>query len=782
MNQESSTTSRATHPGIFGTVNPQKILILILSNWFVYLIALIVAGGAGILYLKHRIPTYDVTTNILIEEEDQMPGADLLEGFAVRPGVQNLDNQIFIVTSYSLVREVLEQLPFEIDVFRKGLFSKASYFPMSPVRVEPGPEGLPYNVEFVFKHMEGDTFHIASRTRGAPELDTTINFGQRLRYGNGSFTIYPQLELADTYQKGDKLYIKFRDNEMLTTEYLKRLEVDLAARDGSIIILTLRGTNRIKDIVFLNKLSEIYINKNLEKKNTEAERIIAFIDDQLVDVKESLTITENQLQQFRSQNRIMDVSAQAQQIIDQALLLENERAQLNMKQEYYDYLDRYLSAEENDEVPLSPAAMGIEDPMLTIQMQELSGLQAEYFSGGVGDLNPMQNVLELRIRNTKQSLKETLSSIIRANEIAIAENEQQTEKVNGLASSLPEKERQLLGFERRFNLNNVLYTFLLQARADAQIQSASNTADNELIDPARASEIVAPLWPIVFMFAFALALGLPTLIIILTNVFQNKIATEDDLHFVKDVPVLGHFPHSRLSYNTVVLTEPNSVVAESFRSLRTRLEFLTRDVACPLLVISSSMPGEGKSFAAINLASAYSLAGKKTLLVGFDLRKPTVSKSFELKNKEGITSYLIGKKKLDQVIHKTDFENLSVLPSGPIPPNPGELSSSPKVLEMFETLKTKYDFIIVDSAPVGVVSDIYPIAETAEAVLIMVRHNHTKKNVLSAAIAELKVHGLHGLGLLLNDIRSRGGNYRYNYKYKYDYKTKPSRFGFIKRS
>jgi len=188
------------------------------------------------------------------------------------------------------------------------------------------------------------------------------------------------------------------------------------------------------------------------------------------------------------------------------------------------------------------------------------------------------------------------------------------------------------------------------------------------------------------------------------------------------------------------------------------------------------MPGEGKTFAAINLASAYSMAGKKTLLIGFDLRKPTVSKNFEIKDEDlGVTSYLIGKKTLKEVIHRTDFENLYVLPSGPIPPNPGEMASSTKALGMFETLKNQYDLIIVDSAPLGVVSDIYPIAKMADTVLIMVRHGHTKKNVLASTLSELQVNGVDGFSLLLNDISARPGSYRYSYKYKYDYDTKSSR-------
>jgi capsular exopolysaccharide synthesis family protein len=199
------------------------------------------------------------------------------------------------------------------------------------------------------------------------------------------------------------------------------------------------------------------------------------------------------------------------------------------------------------------------------------------------------------------------------------------------------------------------------------------------------------------------------------------------------------------------------------------------EASCPMLVISSSMPGEGKSFAAINLASAYSLAGKKTLLVGYDLRKPTIANNFELKDDVGITSYLIGKKSLKEVIHDTDFENLYVLPSGPIPPNPGELVNSSKAMEMFNLLKMQFEYIIVDSAPIGVVADIYPLVKKADSVLLLVRHGHTKKNVLSATIAELQDSGIEGFSLLLNDIKSKGGSYRYAYKYKYDYESKGKR-------
>jgi capsular exopolysaccharide synthesis family protein len=781
MNQaDMNTTTKLNNSGGSNFLNTKKVFMMMLRNWYFYLIGLVLAGAGAYLFLKHKIPSFSVETMILIGQDDPAPGQDMLEGFSLRPGVQNLDNQITIVASYSVIRKAVEELPFEVDVYRKGLMSEASYYPMSPLRIEAGTEGWPFNSEFVFKYDENDRFHLKSNSKSGPGLDTLMSFGQTVRYQGGSFIIKPQPELEDIYKSGDRIYIRFYDKEHLTERYMKRLMVENTSRDGSILKLSLEGTNKVKDVIFLNKLTEVYIYDNLDKKNFEAKRIIEFIDAQLVDVTDSLLLTENQLQDFRSRNRIMDVSAQAQQIIDQAVLLENARAQLTLEGNYYKYLENYLSSEDNEKAPVAPASMGIEDPLLANLLQELAALQAEYFSNAVGDRNPLQAQLELRIKNTKQSIAQTLSGHRLANTMAMEENQRQLNKVNAEASGLPIKERQLLGFERKFNLNNVLYTFLLTRRAEAQIQSASNAPDNELIDKARARAQVAPNQMLVILIALTLALGIPTMTIIFKELMHNRITNEEDLKMVTNLPVVANFPHSRLSYNTVVLTEPSSKISEAFRSLRTHMGFFTQDIECPMILVTSSVSGEGKTFAAINLASAYSLTGKSVVLIGFDLRRPSLSKSFKLDGEWGITSYLIGKKTIDEVIYKTDYDNLHIIPSGPIPPNPGELSGLEKVKEMVKYLKGKYDYIIIDSPPIGVVSDIYTIASVADAILMMVRHDYTKKNVLASTLVEMQTIGIKSPSILVNDVKSRGQSYRYAYKYKYDYSQTDSKKSIAK--
>lgn len=778
MKQVSSNPAGVNHTGSVDALRLRRALLLMLRNWYYYFAAIILFGGGAYFYLKHTFPLYSAQAFVLIEEEDNSPTQDILEGFSMRPGVQNLENQILVLQSYSTIRKAIDELPFETDVYRKGFLSQSSYYPLSPLKIETGSRGLPTEIEFTFQYVGDDTFELSTSSKSGIELDTLLPFGKEFVMDQGSFTVFPVLELADAYMTGEKIYFQFYDKEKLAEDYSRLLLVENATRDGSILRLSIDVTNRSKGLVFLDKVTDVFIEDNLEKKNLEAERIINFIEEQVGDVQDDLILTENRLQEFRSTNRIMDVSAQTQQIIDQAVVLETEKARLSLERDYYVYLDEYLSEENNENRPVAPAAMGLEDPNLTNLISEYSGLQAEYFSSGVGERNPLQGQLEMRIRNTKQSIKETLSGIMLANEMARDNNENSIDLLNERASQLPAKEQQLLGFEREFNLNNVLYTFLLERRAEAQIQKASNAPDHEMVDRARLAGLVSPIPGNVYIIALSLALILPTLILLIfSSVFQNVITCEEDVNLITRLPVIAQFPHSRLNYYTIVLTDPASTISEAFRSLRNRMEFFTKDLKSPIILVSSSIPSEGKTFAATNLASVYSLAGVRTLLVGFDLRRPTLAKGFALDEKSGITEYLIGKKDLNEIVHKTSYPNLDVIPSGPIPPNPGELSSSVKARDMFVELRKKYDCIIVDSAPVGVVSDIFNVASIADAMLVVVRHGYTRKNALSTTLTEIESYGIKGLSILINDVKLSGNSYRYAYKYKYDYKSnKPQKY------
>lgn len=781
--QQSNFSNQSNKSDIFSL---KRIIYIVFNNWYIFFVAALISGALAYLYNRYTMSTYRVNTNILIEEGNNSSVSEtdrMLQGFGLRPGAQNLDNQMLILSSFTLVKRAIGELPFELDFYRKGFRKTASYYPVKPLLVIPDTDKtIPYNVEFSLKPLSKTKYSIEASKNSIFELDTIGTFGEKLSINKGSITLYSLPAMWDLISLTDKkllnsrqkIFFVFRDQESLTERYRRRVRVQTASRDGTILNISLEGTNKEKNRVFLDKLTEVFLATSLEKKNFEAMRIIDFIDEQLVDVTDSLMIAENRLQEFRSRNRVMDISAQGQQIIQQAVELEDDRANLMLESNYYDYLTRYLSKENTQEVPIAPATMGIADPLLASMMQELADAQAEYLSGGVGEKNPFQGQLQLRIRNTKQSLRETLQGIIEANKMALDENQAQIRTLNARASGLPVTERKLLGIERQFQLNNVLYTFLLQRKSEAQIQKASNKSDNELIDPARADRFpVAPNKRMIYLFALLAGLGIPFLTLLLADTLNDKIASEDELKTITGLPIAGHIPHSKLNYQTVVLNEPQSPVAEAYRSLRTRMQFFTRETPNPIILVTSSIPEEGKTFSAVNLASAYSLAEKKTVLVGFDLRKPKLSPDFGIPNGKGLSTFLIGKDKLEDVIHTTNYPNLDIIPSGPIPPNPAELSDSKKTLDLFKILKKKYDFVIVDTAPVGVVSDGFSLASVADANVIMVRDGKTMRRSLESTLADLRANGITRLSLLINDFKASKGSYKYSYNNRYgDYHEK----------
>lgn len=374
----------------------------------------------------------------------------------------------------------------------------------------------------------------------------------------------------------------------------------------------------------------------------------------------------------------------------------------------------------------------------------------------------------IRVRNTKEALKETLNGVRRANNLAREENLTQIRNINSQATALPMTERQLLGIERKFKLNDELYTFLLERRAVAQIQKASNLPDNELIDTAKSDIIpIKPKKAYVYLFALVAGLTIPLVWITLADVFNFKVKDLEDISAITDIPVTGLIPHSLNKSKNLVLESESSLVGEAFRSLRSKMQFLTKDTRTPVIMVSSSISDEGKTFTTINLASVYCLTGKKTVIVGCDLRKPNLSADFDIENEIGISTWLIGKDSLNDIIKQTPYSNLYIIPSGPVPPNPSELISLPKTAELINLLKEKFDCIIIDSSPVGTVSDAVHLIPQVDTVLLVVRQNRTPKSLLVNTLTELKFSDIKNISIVFNDITKKYNYYGYGNISKY---------------
>lgn len=758
-----------------GVINLRKLFLKLLSYWHVFVLAIMVTLVCAWLYNKYTQTKYRIACTLLIEEDKNgsiaQANDDLLQGFGLRPSMQNLDYQLFLLSSWSLIGKTLDSLNFGTEYYWQGLLRKVDLYPNQPIIVIQDSVGtLPFDIEFRVTYLGNNNFMLNAESNRSYSLNKLASFGDKIELKNGSIQILCNNYewLTDSLKKD--IYFIIHSPAKLQEYYKKHLKVEPATREAkaNIVTLSLEGYNKEKDIDFLDKLAAIFLNYNLEKKNKEANRTIEFIDKQLVGVTDSLAITEENLQKFRSKKMVMNLSAQGQVIIDQAMKLENEKARLAIEYDYYLYLAQYLSKDNIGEVPIAPATIGITDPGLTKLVMDLAEVQGQYYSRSLGDKNPMQGQLAQRLKNTKDALKETLNGVMRNNEMAMKENRDQIVAINSKASVLPVTERQLLGIERQFKLNDVLYTFLLQKKSEAQIQKASNTPDNEIIDPPRPdSEPVSPKTQLSYLIAILAGLGIPFLWIMLADFMNYTVRDEEDIIRLTDMPIAGHLPHSKLKSPFIVFEEPQSHLSEAFRYLRSSMHFFTKQIKSPVILITSSMPEEGKSFSSINLASAYSLMGKKTILVGFDLRRPSLYTDFGVNNDHGVSTWLIGEDNLDNVINATRYDNLSIIPAGPVPPNPSELISSEKTDELFRLLKERFDCIIIDTPPIGSVSDTFYLASLADTCLIIVRMNKTSKEMISRTIKDLRIRRVKNSSLVLNDIDYEVKGYSYSRKYGY---------------
>lgn len=755
----------------------KKVFSQILSRRYLFGGALAGALMLAFLYNTFTLPVSRVSATILINEDSKSnpTGNDqLLEGFGLMPGLKNLDNQIMVLTSRNLVLRTLDELQFELEFFDRRLFKSKSFYPATPVQIVlVSGRPLPEDVVFSIKNIGNNMFRIDARKDKSFKIHKKALFGSPVEINGSVITITKTTTEERNADGNRKLYFIYHSRRKLVEDYIERLKIGPVTKKGTIVKVMLDGTNKNQDLAFLNTLTYSFVNMSLEKKNSEAIRTIEFIDDQLSGISDSLILTESRLQKFRSRNRVMNLSSQGQVIIDQVMRLETEKARLGMEKKYFDYLAEYLEKDFADEVPVAPATMGISDQGLSKLVADLADLQGQLYSKGMGTKNPMQSQLLLKIKNIKEALKETLKGLIVANDLAVKNNSTQINALNARASALPGTERELLGIERKYKLNDELYTFLLEKRAVAQMQKASNTADNEIIDyPEYDNEPVSPKKALIYIFALMAGISFPFLWIFFANMFNVKISGIDEISSVTDIPVSGYIPHHKMKRNTILFDEPESPVAEAFRLLRSRLVYFIKDIRKPVILVTSSMPEEGKTTVAINLASAYSLLGKKTILVGFDLRQPGIYNDFSVENNHGVSTWLIGKDKLENVIIESKQSNLHFILSGPIPPNPAELTTLDRTDELIRLLKEKFEYIIIDTSPVGIISDTYHLISLADVCVLVVRQNHTIKELFADTLRDMKKSNAKSINLVVNDIIPNGRSYGYGSRYHHDYRSK----------
>lgn len=789
------------------TIDLRKLFNYFIGNIHWFIISIVFALGLAFLVNRYTTKIYNISTTVLISDETKGSpfgsnaggSLDLLSGFGMYPSLENFENQTIILQSYSQIRRTIEQLDFEVSYYGQGRISQSEIYKEAPFEVifqkdknqilganfqlsihEDGMMDISLNEgEYNLYNYDNDKF---LNTIVLPEFNKTIKPGELIR--TNYFDFYIKIKENFDPTAPNNYFFFFNAPHHLTIDYQKRLTLDPMSKGSSMLKISLDDNNPEKAIDFLNQLTAEYLKRNLEKKNELANNTIQFIDSQLDTISRSLHLAEKDLQNFRSKNKVMDLSFQAQQIFEQLQKLENQKMELDMQTQYYQYLLTYIEENQDVESILAPSAMGVEDPLLNSLILEINQLSVEKSSltniKKGADFAPLQR-LDAQIRNAKNNIYENASNLVKSSNIALKELNKRIASLTVNINNLPETERQLFGIKRKFELNDNLYTYLLQRRAEAQIAKASNSADNEVIDSAMLTSNV-PIKPKTMMnYIIALLMGflVPSVVIFLKEFFNMKIDSPDVVKQITNKPIIGYIPNSGSNGDLTIADAPDSPWAEAFRIIRSKLHFIIKDQKHPIVLVSSSVPGEGKSFVAINLAFVNAISGKKTVLVGLDLRRPQIAQRFKIDKNVGVTNYLIGEASIDEIIQKTNNPYLDIITSGIIPPNPAELIADDKTLVFLNELRKRYDYVVLDTAPMSPVSDTHHLCRLVDAILFVVRDKYTHKQILQSTLDEIKSNKLDNLSIIINDIqlnRKRFGSrygyshgYRYGYKYGYGY-------------
>jgi capsular exopolysaccharide synthesis family protein len=548
--------------------------------------------------------------------------------------------------------------------------------------------------------------------------------------------------------------------------------VDWAAEGAGIINLSITGTNPSKEMDFLGELINEYSNRDLNKKNQTAEQTIQFIRQQLIDIKDSLKVVEYQLERFGNSSRLKDMSADAQRLFVKTEAFEIQKAELLIRQNYYQYLTEYLSkgAGNLDQVIL-PSSMGITDPVLSSLLVKMIDLQLEIkmYVDPERRKNPVVEAKVERINEIKNNVEEALKTMQSTDKIKMDFLTKQLKDAETQLNRLPASERQLIAVQRNYSLLENLYVFLMQKLSEAGISKASNTSDITMVNPPMRGVAISPKPTQNYTIALILGLAIPLLSFILFEVFNNKVQSKEDIDKMTSIPFIGGIGHNALTTNLTVKEKPKSGVAESFRALRSNLNYFTSNKAKQIFMVSSSISGEGKTFTTINLATVFALSGKRTLIVGADMRRPKIYEDFKRSNQVGLSTYLSGLSEFKDVIQDTEIENLFLISGGPVPPNPSELLLTDRFDQFIKSTLDQFDYVIIDTPPLALVTDAFVISKFVDHTVFVLRQNYSPKEFVRSIDEYHRSGKLKSISILLNDIYKSGLGYGYGQAYAYHY-------------
>ena len=741
-------------------VNIKKLIFKYLRYWYFFLLAIVISIIGAFLHIRYNIaaPEYFVSCTLLIKEDGNSTFSGISGGLGSSGVNKNIGNEMVILRSKNLMKRVFSELNLNTSYFVEGKFQNVEVFqddlPISLVINSLDSSAFGKSIKIRF--MDDNNFGLIEYDNLGEEIRSNHKFGQIIKKSFATFTVVASSDV----QFSNDIIVQFHDASKFAESYGQKLSIGLESDEANVLRLGLTDVIPQRSILILNKLVEVYNNETIEDKNQVELNSINFLDERIAFLSTELSDVEKDVEQYKRQNQLTDVGSNAQIYLQTASDYNKQLGSYELQLDIINSLEEYVG---QDELKLVPSSLNISDPTLNSLIGKYNELQLER-QRMLRTIQPSSALIlniEDQLSNLRTNIQENLRNIKNGLIITRDNLKLSSSQFQSKIRQVPSIERDLLEINRQQSIKQEIYLYLLQKREEAGLTLASTSAHSRIIDPAASSG-----YPIngnkkssIYLAAVLLGFFVPFGIIYLNDFLNDKVTDRRDVERMTDMPILGEVFNGE-NKSTLQITEGNhSVIAETFRLVRANLHFASLGKANKVILVTSSFSGEGKTFFSINIASSLAISGKNVVVLGFDLRRPNLFNHLGLKSRKGITDYLVSKDiPVDSLLVPINgVTGLFAISAGTAPPNPAELMMSPKVKTLIQELKRKFDYIIIDSCPVGQVADTFNIAPFADSSLYVIRYNYSKKSKLHLIQDIYLNNKLNHPMIVLNDAKLKNG-------------------------
>lgn len=760
-----------------------NMLKVLRRNLVVVLVFPLIFGVIGFYYTYNMTEYYGAQTQILIKNDETYNYQErIYQSIGYYQAYQNMANQKRVITSREILSRTIQRLNFNVNFFVRGR-----------LKTEEETHYIPFKLDFFEiknKSWYGNEIDVVIDDKNSIEIGVgekdnkefySVTFYDTMSFGGNRFVFVPTKEFVENWynMKSIDYFFKIYSDKQLVSKYKGFLSVE-NEENTSILNIKVQDELPERAVQFLDTLTSVYIDYSLESKFKVNENTLKFIDKQLDEIIEILSGIEDTMDRFKSNNAILDLPKESEEYFLKMIEMDDQKRNWRLMLQDLDALEGYIDSlnTKNEKVLPSSYYIGEKDQFLQQALKQLYDLQIQ--KNATKSSTTEKNYRYKRLVDEINLLKEDVLVYIQNSKAAIIERirgfSKEAQEYRNIISKVPAKERGLLKISRRLQVNEKMYLYLLEKKANTIIARAGIVSETKVIEKARSTGLTSPNKTRFILIFIVIGFVLSGISVYLRELFFRKINSIEELSRLTNLPIIGHVFYVK-NYSGVdqILKHPKGRLAESFRSIRAKIAFMNSSDSgkSHKILISSIGPGEGKTYSSINLAITLARANKKVVLVELDMHKPRIYRAFGISgNNEGMSTFLTGKSEFEKCIHSSGIDCLDLVLCGPLPPNPSDLIQLNKMDELFDNLNQLYDYVIIDTPPIGLISDALSLQKFSDSNIFVLNTKFSRKKEVNYINDMVEENDLKNVGLILNGVRVNKWRYyysKYSYGYSYGY-------------